>query len=103
MWRPPCQMWGVRGLVAFPSCEFSGQTQKIVPGYGRREEGPGRMRLLPGYDGHVRFAGVAPGPYYLSVRAPSDCASVRQRWKISVQAAEIELRSFTVTCEQGKK
>ena len=244
-------------LLLFPSCEFSGQTQKIVPGYGRRDEGPGRMRLLPGYvagnpegtvcidsecgglwnplgasigsydiggragpcrvhepgieptrgnfwdgeavvngqpvqyavfgegrpnelrvcfprsdahfmlsvgneadvrallrmvlsyqgagytpdakstidvrllrrdgtgfsgitaelqrgthaattsrtddDGHVRFAGVAPGPYYLSVRAPSDCASVRQRWKISVQAAEIELRWFTVTCEQGKK
>jgi hypothetical protein len=53
--------------------------------------------------GHVRFADVAPGRYDLSVGAPSGCASVRQQWKISVQAAEIELRSFTVTCEQGKK
>jgi hypothetical protein len=46
---PVLRVAACAALLLFPSCGFSGETQKIVPGYGRRDEGPGRMRLLPGY------------------------------------------------------
>ena len=47
--------------------------------------------------GHVRFLNVLPGRYELGIDSKVDC-SLRRRWKMTMEPAEILLRSLTVQC-----
>jgi hypothetical protein len=55
-----------------------------------------------GYDpdpkGHVRFLNVLPGHYELRVASQGDCKFAPRRWKMTMEPAEVLLRSFSVPC-----